>query len=111
VKQEPEAQLLRLPAITATMEGLRDAIFDEINGLRTGTTTPSRARAVSQLAARVIDSLRLQVQHQRLILDFAKHDTPLGSKKPPKRGRGKAKGLVAAPANGAVLDVQSESRP
>jgi hypothetical protein len=55
--------------VPKTSEGLRDALFDEINGLRAGTTSPQKARAISLLASHVIDSLRVQIQHGRLLLD------------------------------------------
>lgn len=61
-----------LQAVPKTAEGLRDALFDEINALRANKTTAVRARAISTLAAQVIDSLRVQIQHGRLIADSQK---------------------------------------
>ena len=58
--------------IPKTAEGLRDALFDEINALRSGKTSPQKARAISLLASHVIDSLRVQIQHGRLLLDSDK---------------------------------------
>lgn len=63
--------------VPRTAEGLRDALFDEINGIRAGTTTPQRARAVAQLAGQVIDSLRVQIQTERLLLAIKKKKKPL----------------------------------
>lgn len=60
-------------AVPKTSEGLRDALFDEINALRAGTTSPQKARAISLLASHVIDSLRVQIQHGRLLLDSDKN--------------------------------------
>lgn len=54
-----------LAPVPRTAEGLRDALFDEINLLRAGKGNLARARALSQLARQVIDSLRVQVQFQR----------------------------------------------
>lgn len=54
--------------VPKTAEGLRDALFDEINMLRRGKSTPQRARVMAQLASQVIDSLRVQIQAQRLLL-------------------------------------------
>lgn len=70
-----EAQL----AVPKTAEGLRDALFDEINALRAGTSSPQKARAISLLASHVIDSLRVQIQHGRLLLDKDKKEVFLGS--------------------------------
>ncbi len=50
-----------------TSEGLRDALFQEINGLRSGTTTVERAKAIAMLATRIIESIRAQVQVQKLM--------------------------------------------
>ncbi len=76
---------LPLPAIPKTAEGLRDALFDEINALRNGTSSPQKARALSLLASHVIDSLRVQIQHGRLLLDGEKQkEVFLGSRYPSK---------------------------
>ena len=56
-----------LPEIPRTAEGLRDALFDEINGLRKGTTDVNRARVISQLAHRIIEAARLSIQVQGVI--------------------------------------------
>lgn len=51
-----------LPAIPTTAEGLRDALFDEINALRTGKGNLMRAKIVAQLAHRIIEAARLSMQ-------------------------------------------------
>lgn len=48
-----------LVEVPKTFEGLRDALFDEINQLRTGDGDIHRARAVAQLAHRIIEASRL----------------------------------------------------
>jgi hypothetical protein len=53
--------------IPKTIEGLRDALFDEINDIRAGRSSLQRARAVAQLASKAIDSIRVQIQYGRLI--------------------------------------------
>jgi hypothetical protein len=40
--------------IDKTSIGLRDALFDEINGLRAGTTTIARANTIHKLATQII---------------------------------------------------------
>lgn len=55
-------------AIPKTIEGLREALFDEINQLRAGKGNLQRARAVSQLASQAIDSIRVQIQYGRMML-------------------------------------------
>ncbi len=56
--------------VPKTAEGLRDALFDELNLLRRGGTTPQKARVTAQLAAQIIDSIRVQIQHQRLLVQM-----------------------------------------
>lgn len=56
------------PKIPTTIEGLREALFDEINLLRSGKGNLQRARAVAQLSAQAIDSIRVQIQYGRMLL-------------------------------------------
>ena len=68
-----------VPAIPATIEGLRDILFDEIDQLRKGTSNPTRARVIAQMAGQVIDSMRVQIQYGRLIKDGKDGTLRLGS--------------------------------
>lgn len=52
-------------SIIRTSEGLRDAIFDEIDGIRNGTSNPARANSVAKLASTVIDSVRVEIEVYR----------------------------------------------
>lgn len=61
-----------IKTIPKTTEGLRDALFDEINALRSGKSNPQNARALCQLANQVIDSIRVQIQYGRLLNDKEK---------------------------------------
>lgn len=72
-----------LTEIPKTTEGLRDALFDEINLVREGKSNPQRARAIAQMADKIIDSIRVQIQYGRLLEDSRKNkgDQLLGSKK------------------------------
>lgn len=53
---------LKLPPVSRTAAGLRDALFDEINGLRSGQRDAQHAKVVAQLAHRIIEAARLQLQ-------------------------------------------------
>lgn len=53
--------------VPKTIEGLRDALFDEINLLRADKTTTQKARALAQMAREIIDSVRVQIQYARLL--------------------------------------------
>lgn len=53
---------IELPPIATTAEGLRDALFDEINQLRSGKGNIQRAKVIAQLAHRIIEAARLSLQ-------------------------------------------------
>lgn len=50
-----------------TTEGLRDFLFDEMDLLRKGQIDDRRARASANLARQIIESVRVQVQFQRVV--------------------------------------------
>lgn len=50
--------------ITRSSLGLRNCLFDELDGLVEGTTSPAKANAVARVAAQIVSSARLD-------LDFA----------------------------------------
>jgi hypothetical protein len=51
-----------LPPIERSAEGLRDALFDELNLLRTGEATTAHARALANVARLIIETARLELQ-------------------------------------------------
>jgi hypothetical protein len=51
--------------IVRTSAGLRDAVFDEIDALRSGASNPTRANAVAKLATCVVETVRMEVEVQR----------------------------------------------
>lgn len=51
-----------LPPVERTAEGLRDALFDELNLLRSGEATTAHARALANVARLVLESARLELQ-------------------------------------------------
>lgn len=56
-----------MKAITdRTSAGLRTALFDELDGLRAGTVTATRANAVAKLATTIVETVRME-------LDVAKY--------------------------------------
>lgn len=50
-----------LPPVERSAEGLRDALFDELNLLRTGEATTAHARAMANVARLIIESARLEL--------------------------------------------------
>lgn len=51
--------------IVRSTKGLRDALFDEMDSLRDGKTTPHIASAMSKLAVQIINSVRLEIEYQK----------------------------------------------
>jgi hypothetical protein len=51
--------------IVRTSAGLRDAIFDEIDSIRNGSSNPTRANAVAKLATGVVETVRMEIEVQR----------------------------------------------
>lgn len=51
--------------IVRTSAGLRDAIFDEIDAIRNGTSNPTRANAVAKLATGIVETVRMEIEVQR----------------------------------------------
>lgn len=51
--------------IIRTSAGLRDAIFDEIDAIRSGSSNPTRANAVAKLATGIVETVRMELEVQR----------------------------------------------
>lgn len=65
------------PAVNRTSAGLRDAIFDELDAIRNGTSNPTRANAVAKLAASIVETVRMEIEVQ-------KHSERVPAKTPPQ---------------------------
>lgn len=73
----PAAKIL--PTVERSAEGLRDALFDELNLLRTGEATTNHARALANVARLILECARLEVQQLKTIQSAAQ-SLRLGSK-------------------------------
>lgn len=51
--------------VARTGAGLRDAIFDEIDAVRNGTSNPTRANAIAKLATGIVETVRMEIEVQR----------------------------------------------
>lgn len=56
------------PPVARTSAGLRDALFDELDGLRAGSSNPTKASAVAKLAGTVIETVRMELDVQKHLL-------------------------------------------
>lgn len=61
--------------INRTSAGLRDAIFDEIDAIRNGTSNPTRANAVAKLATGIVETVRMELEVQRHLRQAAPGNT------------------------------------
>ncbi len=52
-----------------TTNGLREVLFEQIDGLVNGSITPQQAKAVSGLASQVVSVTRLEMEAARFISD------------------------------------------
>jgi hypothetical protein len=57
--------------IQRTSAGLRDAIFDEIDSVRNGTSNPTRANAIAKLATGIVETVRMEIEVQRHLKQHA----------------------------------------
>lgn len=60
--------------IQRTSAGLRDAIFDEIDAVRNGSSNPTRANAIAKLATGIVETVRMEIEVQRHLRTGSKPD-------------------------------------
>lgn len=58
-------QTAAVAPIERTSAGLRDAIFDEIDAVRNGTSNPTRANAIAKLATGIVETVRMEIEVQK----------------------------------------------
>lgn len=46
-----------------TSLGLRDALFDELDALRAGTSNPQKSQATAKLAVQIINSVKMEIDY------------------------------------------------
>ena len=51
--------------IERTSDGLRNALFDELDALRNGKSSPTQANAVAKLSASIVETVRMEIDVQR----------------------------------------------
>lgn len=62
---------------TRTTQGLRDALFDELDELRGPDGNPEKSMAVANLAKQIINTAKVELDFQRLISQQAEAGTPI----------------------------------
>lgn len=66
-KKSTDTKEFNSKPVKINMYGLRDALFDELNLLRSNKISVSRARVTSQLARRIIETITLDLFAQKLL--------------------------------------------
>lgn len=51
-----------LPPVIRTSAGLRDALFDELDRMRTGKTNATNANAVARLAGGIVETVHMELE-------------------------------------------------
>lgn len=65
-----------MQSVTRTSVGLRDAIFDELDAIRNGTSNPTRANAVAKLAGSIVETVRMEIDAQKFAASVGKSQQP-----------------------------------
>lgn len=65
--------------IERTSKGLANAMFDELESLNKGTSTPQNARAKSAIANTIISVSRLEMEYARFVSDSRSENNSLPS--------------------------------
>ncbi len=71
--------------VSRSAQGLRDALFAELDELRSGNGNPTKAQAVAKLAAQIINITKTEIEFHESVLRYAEKgqaltlgDMPLG---------------------------------
>jgi len=63
----PDITIIEPDTMRRTFAGLRDALFDELDAIRSGNGDFARVRAVSQIAGRVHDNIHAEAKARRML--------------------------------------------
>lgn len=74
-----KANTVPATAVNRSSAGLRDAIFDEIDAIRNGSSNPTRANAVAKLAGSIVETVRMELDVQRYAHQTAGQATAIDS--------------------------------
>lgn len=68
-----------MPPVIRTSAGLRDALFDELDRMRTGGTNATNANAIARLAGEIVNTVQMELEVQKQLSRIpgdAKPDVP-----------------------------------
>ena len=52
--------------------GLRDALFEEWEALRDGSSNPARARSIAMMANTILQSVQVEIEYHKYVSDIGK---------------------------------------
>lgn len=58
-----------------TSEGLRDMLFDELDNLRSGNTSPQHSREICRVSNVIINSLMAEIQFHKVVVNGQERET------------------------------------
>jgi hypothetical protein len=64
------------PLVERTSAGLRSALFDELDALRSGSSNAAKANAVAKLASQVIDTVKMELEVHRHLAKAKPNEAP-----------------------------------
>lgn len=70
--------------------GLREALFEELDNLRGGKTTPQKASAMARIASTIVAATKLDLDYQRFVSSTAGAGKGIQSPSVPSMRLGKA---------------------
>lgn len=74
--------------------GLREALFEEWEALRDGTSNPARARSIAMMANTILQSVQVEIEYHKYVADLS------------KRVPGATKAIdLAAPQQGGATEI------
>ena len=62
---------------TRTTQGLRDALFDELDELRSDAANPEKSLAVANVAKQIINTAKVELDFHKFITDQEKGGSPV----------------------------------
>ena len=71
-----------LPIVSRTSAGLRNALFDELDNLRAGTTNATKANATARIAAAIVGTVEMELEVHRVMSKLPKDQQVMTSLPP-----------------------------
>lgn len=62
-----ETEMVKRTPVERTTNGFRNALFDELDSLRQGTSNHNIANATSRLCSTIIDSVRMELEVRKFL--------------------------------------------